>query len=204
MTKKITKKESTAVLAAPKGEEKAIAAAQQAIADISVAMDIKVNSEPTMKKAGEYMNVIAKAKKIIEGERTGIVKPINDSVKRINELFKPIMEEAVRIESYLKGELNLYVAKLQKEQDLRAAEANKQIESGERIAPAVKKFENTTAKLEQIPTRIYYITKVVDFSKVPDQYKILDETKAEAANKAGIEVPGLEFSKENRVINNFR
>lgn len=202
-TKKITKKESTAV-ALPKGEEKAIAVAQQAIADISVAMDIKVVSEPTMKKAGEFMTVIGKAKKIIEAERTGIVKPINDSVKRINELFKPMMEEAVRIESYLKGELNIYLAKLQKEQDLRAAEANKQIESGDRIAPAVRKFENTTAKIEQLPTRVYYITKVVDFSKIPDNYKILDDAKLEAANKAGIEVPGVEFSKENRVINNFR
>lgn len=185
-------------------DEKAIVTAQQAIADISPAMDIKVNSDPTMKRAGEFMAIISKAKKIIEGERKDIVGPINESVKKINAKFKPIMERAEEIESYLKREINMYVAKLQQEADLRSKEAAEKIESGERVSVATRKFENTTEKLESIPTRKYYLTKVVDFALVPNEYKMLDEAKAEAANKAGIKVPGLEFSSEDRVINNFK
>lgn len=184
--------------------EKGIVIAQEAISEISPALAIKVNSEPTMKRAGEFMAIISKAKKIIEAERKDIVGPINDSVKKINAKYKPIMERAEEIESYLKREINMYVAKLQDEADARAKEAAEKIEGGERVSVASRKFENTTEKLDKIPTRTYYITKIVDFSKVPDQYKMLDEAKAEAANKAGIKVEGLEFSSEERVINNFK
>lgn len=184
--------------------EKGIVIAQEAISEISPAMDIKVNSEPTMKRAGEFMAIISKAKKVIEAERKDIVGPINDSVKKINAKYKPIMERAEAIESYLKREINMYVAKLQQEADARAKQAEKDIEGGERVSVATRKFDNTTEKLEKIPTRTYYITKVVDFSQVPDDFKMLDESKAEAANKAGIKVAGLEFSTEERVINNFK
>ena len=202
MTKKGIKKESTAITS-PKTEEKAIAVAQRAIADISPAMDIKVNSEPTMKRAGEYMTVIGNAKKAIEAERTGIVKPINDSVKRINSLFKPMMERAEQIESYLRKELNIYIAKLTAEADARAKEASENIDDGERVATSVKKFENTTKKLDQIPTHTVYYTEIIDFKQVPDEYKMLDEKKAQAANKAGIEVPGLKLTQKQEVTNKF-
>lgn len=88
------------------------------------AQAVVILSPQDMRDASDLVKLIKVRHKEIEEERTGIVKPINDSVKRINERFKQILAPLVDAESSIKGMMLSY----QQEETQKAEAARREAE----------------------------------------------------------------------------
>lgn len=183
--------------------QEAVALAEEKVNSISSVMQLKVVSTPTFNQAGEAMNVLRETKKFLKEKKDSILDPLNIAVKNIKSLFEPAETKCVEAEAYLKIQISAYNVKLQAEEKKRAEEAAKQIENGADIEKATKKMEKTQEKINKIPTRKVWRLKILDFTKVSNDFKVLDEQKALKAAQAGITVEGLEFYQEEIIVNRF-
>lgn len=183
--------------------DQAVALVSQKADSISEALDLKVISDPTYEQAGVYMGQVREAKTLLKDKKKTILDPLKLVKEATEELFEPAEKKIEVIELYLKSQIDGYRLKLQKEADERAKEAEKKIEKGVELSVATKKVVNTQAKIEKIPTRKVWRIKLVDFSKVPNEFKLLNESKALESAKLGVKVEGLEFFQEEITVNRY-
>jgi len=155
-----------------------------------------------LKPATDDLSIIAKVKKALETKRKDYVQPIQEHIKAINDTFKTLsqpIEEADRI-------TRKKILEYQQEQDRKHREAEEINRAKYDLAQREAALNDTgeitvdTTQLEVIPEapkRIYtdmgmvgqrMIRKweVVDFSQVPDEYKMIDAGKVTKLVKAGI------------------
>lgn len=182
---------------------KAVELVKEKADSISEALDLKVVSTPTFEKAGVFMGEIREAKKLLSEKKKSILDPLKTAKENTEKLFEPAEEKIGLIEMYLKDQMFKYNLKLVAEANERAKEAEKKIQKGETITEATEKLVNTQEKIQAIPTRKVWRVKVIDFRKVPDEFKILDESKALEAGKNGLKVEGLEFYTDEVIVNRF-
>lgn len=169
-----------------------------------------IESDQDIKDATDDLSIIAKLKKAIEEKRKEYVVPIGDYLKAVNETFKQfteplnqadaitrrkvldyraeqerirleqekinrLREEAARAEMQLKGELTEPVGLLKVQDE---APARYRTDSGTLGTGKVWKFE------------------VVDFSLLPNDYKVADIVKIRKVVIAGATIPGVRAWQE--------
>jgi len=170
---------------------------------IGQALELRVNSDPTFKKASDFMGVVREAKSLLREKKKSILEPLKEAKANIELLFEPAEKKVGIIEIYLKDQIQKYNVRLLAEAKERAKEAEEKIEAGATMTEATRKLNNTKERVESIPTRKVTRIKIADFSKVPDEFKVLNESKALSAHKSGVEVSGLEFYVEEIIVNRF-
>lgn len=162
---------------------------------------IKVNSQPTLDQAKISLTQVKEIKKIIQEKKDSVVKPLNEALKNIRALFKPIEDKVDLIETYLKGEVLKYNTKLLQEQRKREEEAQSKIEAGATFEEATKSVERIEKKIDAIPTRKIKRLKIIDASKIERQFLIPNEQAIKEALIAGIKVSGCELVEEEIIVN---
>uniref|UniRef100_A0A6H1ZG26 Uncharacterized protein n=1 Tax=viral metagenome TaxID=1070528 RepID=A0A6H1ZG26_9ZZZZ len=183
--------------------DQAVALVSAKADSISEAMELKVVSTPTYEQAGVYMGQVREAKTLLKDKKKTILDPLKAVKEATEKLFEPAEEKIGVIELYLKSQIDGYRLKLQKEADERAKEAEKKIEKGATITEATKKLTNTQEKINVIPTRKVWRVKITDFVKVPNEFKLLNESKALESAKLGVKVEGLEFYQDEITVNRY-
>lgn len=107
---------------------------------ISGSAIVQIQNQETYDQVTDVAKAVRKKAKELEDVRTSIVKPINDSVKRINELFKRPIEKLELFESGLKKTCTAW---LQKQEQLRLEEQRRRDEEArkerERIEAEARK-----------------------------------------------------------------
>ena len=183
---------------------------------IGEALSLRVVSKPTYEQAGIFMGMVREAKKLLREKK----KPILDHIRQVKEdietLFEPAEKKVGAIEIYLKNQISGYNIRLQEEERQRVKEAEDKIREAQRLAEknkaelpknfiteTTKKAVNTQEKIDVIPTRKVPRVRIIDFSKVSDEFKILNDKKALEVNENGIKVEGLEFYVEEIIVNRF-
>jgi colicin import membrane protein len=112
-----------------------------------------IDSHEMYQIAGEDLANIKRRQKELEEQRTGIVKPLNEAVKRINDMFRAPMEFLTQAEGILKRRMLTYTeeqerkrraeeAKLRAEAERRAAEERTRLE-------AQRRADEERARIEQ-------------------------------------------------------
>ncbi len=127
--------QETVAVAVPDGG--ALAGSAQRTLDGANSMVI--DSHEMYQIAGDDLAGIKRRQKELEEQRTGIVKPLNEAVKRINDLFRAPMEFLTQAEGILKRRMLNYTD----EQDRlrRAEEARLRAEAEERAAAERRRIE---------------------------------------------------------------
>jgi hypothetical protein len=182
---------------------KAVELVKEKADSISNALELKVVSTPTFNQASVFMGIVREAKKLLSEKKKSVLDPLKIAKENLEKLFEPAEEKIGLIEKYLKKEIDDYNDKLKLEESKRAKEAEKKIEKGETITEATKKLVNTQEKIQAIPTYTVWQVDIVDFSKVPDEFKILNESKAKEVGKKGVQIPGLKVYSIEKVKNIF-
>lgn len=77
--------------------------------------DFTINSARDLEDAGDRLKAIVAAKREIEAKRVESVKPLNDAVKRINDLFRAPLDRCKKAEATLKKAIAAYQARLERE-----------------------------------------------------------------------------------------
>ncbi len=170
---------------------------------VSTALELKVNSQPTFLKASEFMGTLREVKKFLKEKKDSILKPLKTAKENAEALFEPAETKVATIENYLKDQIQKYDTQLKIQEAERLAKAEQDLKDGKTIDQVTNNLEKVQTKMAAIPTTTVYEITIVDFAKVPNEFKILDEPKARQAAKAGLKVEGLEFKKIDKVVNRF-
>lgn len=133
---------------------------------LQTARSIIVNDDATLAAAAKYLTENKAEQKRLDGERRGMVDPLNDVVKKLNALYKPVTDMLAQAETIVKRTIGTY----QQEQERIAREAAAKAEAEarkerERLEAQAQKLaekgkaEQAHAKLEQAASTV----AVVDF-----------------------------------------
>lgn len=173
----------------------------------SAGRDFLVKTEEDKIKAAEIRERVKQGLKTVEERRTAITKPINESLKSINDLFRPFKENLDGIVKHLDSQINLYMI----EQEEIARKEREKIEA--RVEKGTMKAETAAAKIEVlkdpkatvststggklISTKVPKF-EVVDVDLLPKEYLMADEKKiAIAVTKLRLkEIPGVRIWEE--------
>jgi len=183
--------------------QEAIVMVEKKINLIEYALELKVKNPTTFEQAVEVMKAVKEAKLFLKDKKNNILNPLSTAVKNIKSLFQPAESKALMIESHLKEQVTSYNLKLKAEEDKRAKQAEKDIAKGKPIEKSIEGLEKTQEKIQAIPTRKIQKIRIIDFSKIPDEFKILNEPKVKESFKTGIKIKGLEEYFEEIIINKF-
>ncbi len=170
---------------------------------------IVVNTPDEYEKAGALLLQMKSKIDEIEEKRESWTKPLNKTVKSINAFFKPVREEWEGICDGLKLAMLSYKQReaLEKQQQLDAARALAAAGAATGEGVNVEQYQALVAagaaapqKLEGLTTRANWTWRVVDASKIPEEYtkRVIDVEKLNALAKekkgdAIGQVPGIEF-----------
>jgi len=172
------------------------------------AKEIIVQDKDSLTAAVDFLGKIAIAKKEVDSRRRFFTDPLNQQVKNINDLFRGYSDPLGQADKIVRNKVLVYQAeeakRVAEEQQRALEEAKAQAEEAskypaEEFVPIpismVEEPEKTVrAGAGSATTRQVWAFKIVDPSKVPDEYKAIDEKKIAAVVKAGIRnIPGVEI-----------
>lgn len=156
--------------------------------------------------ASAFLKEIKDMEKIVEDKRITFTKPLNESLKNINDTFKKMREPLEQARDLLTRKI-LTWKRIESERVAAEQAAWRRIQEAEAelcrlqnkpviveepitIAPVVNKIGN----MQTVKRWTYEVT---DFSKVPDDYKFIDSPKVNNAIRSGNrDIPGLKIFQE--------
>jgi len=159
----------------------------------AVADSIMVTTSAQEEKAYDALTQIKTALKTVEAERKKITAPLNQSLKAANVMFKTLSEPFKTADSIIRQK----ILDFREEQE---EKARKEQERREKIQAAHEAKGHQTYDLEEVEPEVAQETKtvkrwtyeVLDESKVPEAYKMLNSSAVWIAIRAGVrEIKGL-------------
>ncbi len=189
--------------------------------------NIKVDTKEETVNASEVLKRITAKKKEFEVTRKALVKPLNDHVKNINQMFKDSVGPILVVETDIKNKLLTFrkkeaaelEKKRQEEREKQEAEFKKKQKEDLKNAENRKEkkeiknqeFEADTKELEQdksiktesgtVRTRKVWKFQIINRDDIPREYLKVDEVSIrQAITKNGVrEIPGVEIKQEEEI-----
>jgi len=216
----MTTEETTALASRPGADAEVINYYFESIKLRAYAADRVIASTEDMKVATDDLAVIARLKKAMEERRKEKVKPHQDEIKAINATYEFLMEPILNADQVTRRKLLIYQAEQDKrraEQErinqmrMEAAQKEAALNGGE-ISESVNLVEVSPETPHKVMTdtgsagqRMIRKWEVVDFSLVPDEFKLIDAGKVTKLVKAGIgSIAGIRIYEEPTLVVNTR
>jgi regulator of protease activity HflC (stomatin/prohibitin superfamily) len=194
---------------------------------LSLAKQSVVETDEQYLGAAEFLKTIKGYIGRAEELRTSLTKPINESLKRINDLFRPVRSTLESAETILKQKVITFQQAMErkrlaqearlreiasKEQEKLEAQAAKLEEKGKAIQAEAKREAaasiptpaviDTTPKAKGISFRDVWDFEIVSPEDVPDEYRVIDTDKIKRvvqATKGELEIKGVRIFKRQVV-----
>jgi hypothetical protein len=176
-----------------------LAHAQQVAASVPT---LTINTAEEYHQAAAGLVELKGRWKVVEDKRTSLVKPLNDVVKSINAMFKPVLDSWDTTMATVKRAMQDYQvreAEAQRKALEAAAALAQQGQTGQEFTALVAQGSAMPAKAQGISTRVMWRWRVVDAAAVPREYLSIDPAKVDAVVKAqqdGAKIPGIEVYRE--------
>jgi len=164
---------------------------------------LKIVNDKGVMQATEVLTKIKERANRIEEIRLSYTKPLNDSLKAINADFKGALKPLAEMERSVKNAIVDYRAEIERkrraeEMKLQEAARKKALKEAEKtglskkkaldnmVVPTVERQESTIqSKSGMVKTRMVTKFKIIDESKVPKEYWVIDERKIREAVRGG-------------------
>lgn len=171
---------------------------------------VGIRTAQDLEDAGAFLVRIKAERRKIEDRRRFFVDPLNAQVKRINELFRKIAEPLDRADSVVRAKVMEYrkrqqeIARAEQERlDREAARAQERVDkkaarigiaAPQVVVPVVPVLPPTVAGAT---VRRVWTFRVVDASKLPREYLVVDAVAIREAVRAGVrQIPGVEIFQD--------
>ena len=181
------------------------------------AQDLQIQNEIDFASAKEFYLLIADSDKQGKTWMKAVVNPFKKAVKNAENMIKPFLTPYAEAKTIVKEKLEAYIAKVNEENRkkaeeerkareaenaLRKAEAEKTGSNVELIAPKpVQKVDHSSrTSIGGVHTRKVMDFEVIDWAKLPDDFKLVNEKKLREHAKAGVAVPGVRFFEKETVV----
>lgn len=169
-----------------------------------------IQSDDDIKSAANDLSTIAQVKKAIEEQRKAYTTPINEHLKTVNDMFKAFTEPMVLADKIMRDK----VLAFRSAQERQRQEQERINRLREEAAAAEIKLKGTLTEpvglievAPAAPTRYQADTgalgkakvwrfEVVDFSQLPNDYKMPDMVKIRKVVIAGVTIPGVRAWQE--------
>lgn len=177
----------------------------QAIAVLDAVAGLQITTDEEYESAVDILKEVKRAANDLEAARTAITKPMNDAVKAVNAQFTEPSSRLEIAERRLKQMTAKYVADKRAEQQRMIAEAAlaaaaaraSQPDAATDVAKAVEQAVTlAAAAAAPVVSGVSFSERwdwsVSDLSLIPREYLRVDDTKINAAVKAGVRsIPGV-------------
>lgn len=177
------------------------------------AEDIVIDSPETMAEATELMSKANKTMDNIKAEKETVLAPLREAAGAEKKRWKPledVLKPAIAMLRTKAGAYQTAEAKRVREEEekiaarVKAGKGNLKMETAAKKASAiVKPEEAVSTSAGTLKFRAKKQLKIVDETKIPREYLVVDEKKLLEALKAGTEVAGAEI-EEVQVPVNYR
>jgi len=158
------------------------------------ASDIVIKGQGDVKLATDFLKAVKVRVKKIDEIRKELVNPYNIKVKEINGLLMPEIKTLKEIESTVKKRVSGYLT--EQEKLLQDKVGNVTDFEGNKVVidtkPKSIKTDNATMSCKKVQR-----FEVVDFTKIPREYLIIDEKKIKEDLKQGCVIEGIRAYEEN-------
>ena len=166
-----------------------------------------------MKHASDDLNLIRKLKKAMESRRKEYLEPFQSHIKEVNEAYKRLMFPVETADKLTSDKMLIFTAeqeRIRREKERINAERIKLAEDEMRLTGELSDSVQLVEVLPPITTttrtdlgstglRDHWVFEVIDFTLLPDEYKIADVTKIGKVVRAGLRtIPGVRI--ENKPI----
>jgi len=179
------------------------------------AQALLVQSDEDVIKATELLSKVKDRANRLEKARTFLVKPLNDHIKTINASFKALSEPLAKIEAYVKQQVVKYrqvveAKRVEEEKKLQEKFEKKQEklkEQGKETFDLKPTIEATPIKIASksgaITAKKVWQFEIIDETKIPREYLIVDERKIREAIRNGVrEINGVRiYETESIAVN---
>lgn len=163
--------------------------------------DTKVNNEQELGEVSDKIKNIKTFGKYVEQQKDKLVAPAKAIIAEAKAKYDPYINKCEEAEDHLKHKAKVYMLKIQQEKEKKEAEIAKKVEEGKiSEVKAVEKLEKLDEKKSSAKTdssslglKKAGVCKIVDESKIPDEYWVIDMVKLSKVVKAGVEVPGTKL-----------
>lgn len=170
---------------------------------------LTVESKEDMEKATELLSKINLAGDMIKKRKEEITKPLNAALKSARDLFRPIEEAQETAKRTVSQKMISYQTKIEDERRAEEAKIAARVEKGTmKIETAAKKVEalapvenKVEAKSGTVSFKEVRVPRVVDETKIPREYLVIDMVKVRRDALAGIEIPGVVVEVEKQLAN---
>lgn len=170
-----------------------------------------ITTEQDLIGATDALGFIARLKKSIEEKRTFFVKPLNEQVSRINQLFKGYAAPLERADGVIRGKVLGYrqeqerirreeedrLRKLQEKEQARLAKLAEKKGLPEPPPPpmpitVMAAPKTVSGSMGTVSAKKVWEFEIVDPMAIPREYLMVDESKIRAVVKAGVRnIPGV-------------
>ena len=163
----------------------------------------KIDSVEAVDEASMFLKKVRDTERSIEAKRLEFTAPLNQSMRAINATFKKLKEPLEQARKLLTNRvLTWKIAereRLEKEEARRRKIQEAHEAKGHEVkAPVV--LDRPDNKIGNTQTRKVWTFEVVDFTKVPNEYKELNTARVNGAIREGArEIKGLKIYQEEKL-----
>jgi len=171
------------------------------------AVSVLIESQDDYVNAVDIVSKLKETGSEIKNRKESITKPLNESLRNIRELFKPIEDQFANAERIIKEKILGY--KRKKDEEARAEEAKIaarmakgtiKLETAERKMVEIERVENTTrGAVGEVQIKNVRKVRISDESAVPRKYLVPDMVLIRRDALTGIDIPGVEVYNEESV-----
>ncbi len=164
----------------------------------------EITDQSDADRAGEIMAGLKHERNTLETKRREITDPMNAALKKVNQLFKPVVEYLDSCEKALKGSLSKFLLAQQAAQDEALAKvAQAPAVVGAETLAVAHGVENIQAPATVSTRRIWRVVKI-DTSRLPQEYFIPDTDRINREVRAlggDFNIPGVTIEPDLQITN---
>jgi hypothetical protein len=176
---------------------------------VNQAQLITVKTEADKSLATSTLSQINKYADSLKARKETVTKPINEALKNIRSLFKPLETQCEEASDFLRQQLSAYQTKTLAEQQKKEAQLAAKLASGkisaETVASEIDKMSIVSSSTNTEDGDVKFVTvkkfEVINLAKLPIEYHLANDTAIRTAMKQGTELPGVKYWEEQSVRN---
>ena len=170
---------------------------------VKASKEYKIASVKDVDNASAILKGLRDTERTIEAKRQEFTKPLNQSLRAINTTFREIVEPLVEARKILTQRIIVWKTAEREKQEKEEARRRKIQEAHEKKGHEVKApvvLEKPDNKIGHTQTRKVWAFNIVDFSKLPDEYKVINNVAINQAMRNGVrEIKGLRIYQEEKL-----
>ena len=173
---------------------------------ISQSQGLDIKTEAQMETAVDYLKQVKDAGKKVKEQKEKLTDPAQETLRRIRALFKPIEDNIREAEGIIKDKMLSFDEIKRKQSESKIAKIEAKVKAGSiditKAAEQMEKIEPKT-QYEGDAGKIQYRTikkiLIVDKTKIPREYLVLNESLIRRDLLKGVSVPGAKIVEEKQV-----